>query len=305
MSLLDRPGLTRREFLRHAAKLTAGTALATVGYGGIFERTHVVVQRVEVVLDRLPEVFNGLTIAQLSDLHYHPYFSADVIRHAVNLVMNANPDLVALTGDFVTLSEFKNVDFGAAKAAVPCAELLAPLQPRLGVFAVLGNHDTYTDPEFVVEAFSSRKIRVLQNEALPLERDGQRIWVAGVNDVLAGLADLDTTLLQVPPGEAVILLAHEPDFADRVARYPVDLQLSGHSHGGQIRLPFLSPPVLPALARKYPQGLRKVGRTALYTNIGLGTIIVPMRILAAPEVTLLTLRIGKQTGSVGYYFSAS
>jgi predicted MPP superfamily phosphohydrolase len=305
MSLLDPPGLTRREFLRRAAKLSAGVALATVGYGGVFERRHVTVQHVEVVLDRLPEAFDGLTIAQLSDLHYHPFFSAGVIRHAVDLIAQASPDMVALTGDFVTLSEFRDVDPDAAKAAAPCAELLAPLRPPLGVFAVLGNHDSFSDPALVAEAFTARKIRVLQNEALPLERNGRRIWVAGVTDVLAGAADLDASLRLVPAAETVLLLAHEPDFADEAARHPVDLQLSGHSHGGQIRLPFLRPPFLPALARKYPRGLRTVGRTRLYTNIGLGTIIVPMRILAAPELTLLTLRTSQRASSATYSIPAA
>ena len=293
---------TRREFLRSALKWSAGAALATAGYGGLFERSHVVVRRVEVLLDRLPEAFDGLTIAQLSDFHYHPYFSAGVIRRAVELVRQMNPDVVALTGDFVTVPEFRETDPEAAKATVPCAELLAPLRPKLGLYAVLGNHDSYTDPGFVIEALGAHGIRVLQNEAIPVEREGHRVWIAGVNDVLAGFADLDVTLERVPRTEAVMLLAHEPDFADEAARYPVDLQLSGHSHGGQIRLPLLRPPMLPKLGRKYPRGLRTIGRTALYTNVGLGTIIVPIRILAAPEVTLLTLRVRRVVRSAEYCF---
>jgi predicted MPP superfamily phosphohydrolase len=297
MTLLNPAQPTRREFLRTAAKVGAGAVLATAGYGGLFERSHLVMRHVEIPLARLPEAFDGLTIAQLSDLHYHPHFSADVIRRAVELVVQMNPDVIALTGDFVTLSEFRNVDPEAAKAADPCAELLAPLRAKLGVYAVLGNHDAYTDPGYVTEALSSRKIKVLQNEALPLERDGQRMWIAGVQDVLAGFADLDTTLRQIPARDTVVLLAHEPDFADEAAKRPVDLQLSGHSHGGQIRFPLLPPLVLPKLAWKYPMGLRNVGQMALYTNIGIGTIGVPIRVLAPPEVTLFTLRAGKTQGT--------
>jgi predicted MPP superfamily phosphohydrolase len=114
-----------------------------------------------------------------------------------------------------------------------------------------------------------------------------------VGDVLTGFARIDVALKPIPKSEAVVLLAHEPDFADVAARHAVDLQLSGHSHGGQVNLPLLGPPVLPELARKYPRGLRRVGRTTLYTNIGLGTIIVPIRVLAAPEVTLLRLRASR------------
>ena len=300
MSLLKSTDLTRREFLGLAAKCSAGAALATAGYGGFFERAHVVVRRVEISLARLPAAFDGMIIAQLSDLHYHPYFSAGVIRKAVELVLQSNADVLALTGDFVTLPEFREVDPDAAKAAVPCAVLLKPLRPKLGVYAVLGNHDSYTDPAYVTEALTDIGIKVLQNEAFPVERDGHRIWIAGVQDVLAGFADLDMALERIPREEAVVLLAHEPDFADEVAKHPVDLQLSGHSHGGQIRLPLLPPPVLPRLGRKYPMGLRTVGRMALYTNIGIGTIGVPIRVLAPPEVTFLTLRAAKLRGAASF-----
>jgi predicted MPP superfamily phosphohydrolase len=252
---------------------------------------------VDVALERLPDALDGLTIAQLSDLHYHPYFSAGVIRKAVELVAGLKPDLVALTGDFVTVSALRKYDRKAAADAVPCAELLAPLKAKLGVYAVLGNHDSHTDPGLVTEALNGHGVRVLHNDAIPLEWDGARLWLAGVGDVLAGFAHLDVTFKPIPDSEPVVLLAHEPDFADEAARYPVDLQLSGHSHGGQVNLPFLGSPILPELGRKYPRGLRRVGQTALYTNVGLGTIIVPMRVWAAPEVTLLTLRARKKEGS--------
>jgi predicted MPP superfamily phosphohydrolase len=290
MSLAKSAPWTRREFLRAAVKWSAGAGLAAAAYGGFFERSHVVVRRVDVPLERLPEAFDGLTIAQLSDLHYHPYFSADVIRKAVELVTGLRPDLVALTGDFVTVPYPHKYDVQAAAAAIPCAELLAPLQAKLGVFAVMGNHDSHTDPAMVTEALSGRGVRVLRNEAVPLERDGARIWMAGVGDVLTGFARLDATLRPIPSSEPVVMLAHEPDFADETAKHGVDLQLSGHSHGGQVSLPLIGPLVLPELARKYPRGLRQVGRTALYTNVGLGTIIAPIRVMAAPEVTLLRLR---------------
>lgn len=290
MTLFDAPTTTRRDFLRTTAKLGAGVALAAGSYGAFYERQHVVVRHVEIPLTRLPEALDGLTIAQISDLHYHPEFSAGVIRKAVDLIRQLNPDILAVTGDFVTLSEFRSEDPAAAKAASPCAELLAPLRPKLGIYAVLGNHDTFTDPTYVEGALTEHGIRVLSNQANPIEKNGKRLWIAGVADALGGFPDLDATLGRIPHGEPVVLLAHEPDFADDSAKYPVDLQLSGHSHGGQIRLPFLAPLALPRLGRKYPIGLRKVGGMALYTNIGLGTIGVPIRILATPEVTLFTLR---------------
>jgi uncharacterized protein len=297
MSFGPRKPWTRREFLRAAAKGAAGAGLASAAYGGFFERQHLVVRRVDVALERLPGAFDGFTIAQLSDLHYHPYFSADVIRHAVNIVLGLTPDLVALTGDYVTVSVFRKYDRLAAEAAIPCAELLAPLRATFGVHAVLGNHDSHTEPAIVTEALTSSGVRVLHNESVPIERDGVRIWLTGVGDVLAGHARLDATLKPIPSSETVILLAHEPDFADVAANYSVDLQLSGHSHGGQVNLPIIGPPALPELGRKYPRGLRTIGRTQLYTNIGVGTIFVPIRLFATPEVTLITLRTQKNKPS--------
>jgi predicted MPP superfamily phosphohydrolase len=279
--------------LRTSAKVAAGALLAVGGYGGFFERSHLVVRKVDVRLARLPEALDGLTIAQLSDLHYHPYFSAGVIRKAVELVVGLKPDLVALTGDFVTVPFLHKYFAKAAQDAVPCAELLAPLKAELGVFAVLGNHDSHTDPVIVTEALSHRGIRVLRNDAVPVERNGARIWLAGVGDVLTGFARLEPTLKPIPDSEPVVMLAHEPDFADETAKHGVDLQLSGHSHGGQVSFPLVGPLVLPELARKYPRGLRKVGRTTLYTNVGVGTIIVPVRVLVAPEVTLIKLRVSR------------
>jgi predicted MPP superfamily phosphohydrolase len=111
-----------------------------------------------------------------------------------------------------------------------------------------------------------------------------------VDDVLGKAARLDRTLRNVPKDEPVVLMVHEPDYADKVARYPVDLQLSGHSHGGQVRVPLVGPLYLPELARKYVWGLYKVGELTLYTNAGLGTVQIPVRFNCAPEITLLSIR---------------
>jgi hypothetical protein len=161
----------------------------------------------------------------------------------------------------------------------------------MGVFAVLGNHDQCA-PQFIARCLEEQGIAVLRNYPLHVERAGARLWIAGVDDVLDGKPRLDSTLQTIPRGEATLLLAHEPDFADVVSGYPVDLQLSGHSHGGQVKLPWLRPLYLPQLGRKYPWGLRQLGSLSLYTNRGLGTIFLPVRFNAPPEATLLTLHSG-------------
>jgi len=245
--------------------------------------------RQEIALRRWPERLEGFTIALLSDFHYDPYFSVHPLRSAIGMVNGLRPDLIALTGDFVSESSFGD-PADAASAAEPCAQLLQQMRAPHGLWAVLGNHDVFTDPDRVSTSLHSAGIQVLSNQSVPIERDGARFWLSGVDDVLGGTADLDPTLHDLPADEAAVLLAHEPDYADHVARYPVDLQLSGHSHGGQVRLPFIRPLFLPELARKYVWGLYQIGGLALYTNAGLGTVNLPIRMNCPPEITLLTLR---------------
>lgn len=248
--------------------------------------------RLEVPLRRLPAHFDGFTIVQLSDFHYDPHFSVVPIREAVRMCNDLFPDLVVLTGDFVSVPVFGShkIEPATADPAELCAHLLAGLRSRFGSWAILGNHDVFSDATVVTDSLSSAGIQVLRNQAAPVEKDGARLWLAGVNDVLAAAADVDQALQGLSPDEPVILLAHEPDFADHVAKYPVDLQLSGHSHGGQVRLPLLGPLYLPELARKYPTGLRRIGPLTLYTNQGLGTLRIPVRLNCPPEVTHITLR---------------
>ena len=173
--------------------------------------------------------------------------------------------------------------------AVLCAGLLGQLRAPGGVFAVLGNHDVLVNAHYVADVLKAHAIRVLQNANYPIERGGLRLWLAGVEDVLHGKPSIALSLKGIPAGEATILLAHEPDFADLASRHPVQLQLSGHSHGGQIRIPLLGAPYLPALSNKYPYGYYRVGRMQLYTNRGIGTILLPLRFDAPPEVTVFTL----------------
>jgi uncharacterized protein len=278
--------ITRRKFIRVAA--TAGVAALAVD-SVLLEPNRPRIVRREITLRRWPARLEGFTVALLSDFHYDPHFSVHPLRSAIGMVNGLRPDLIVLAGDFVSLPWFGD-PVAAASAAEPCAQLLRQMQAPHGLWAVMGNHDAFTDPDRVTGALRAAGIHVLSNQSFPIERDGARFWLSGVDDVLAKKADLDATLHHVPADEAVVLLAHEPDYADHAARYPVDLQLSGHSHGGQVRLPLLPPLFLPELARKYIWGLYKIGGLSLYTNPGLGTVGVPVRWNCPPEITLLTLR---------------
>jgi predicted MPP superfamily phosphohydrolase len=278
--------ITRRKFIRVAA--TAGVAALAVE-STLLEPNRPRIVRREIALRRWPARLDGFTVALLSDFHYDPHFSVHPLRSAIGMVNGLRPDLIVLAGDFVSMPLLGNAA-AAASAAEPCAQLLRQMQAPHGLWAVMGNHDVYTDADRVTSVLRAAGIHVLSNQSLPIERDGARFWLGGVDDVLGKTADLDATLNHVPADEAAVLLAHEPDYADHVARYPVDLQLSGHSHGGQVRLPLLPPLYLPDLARKYIWGLYKIGGLTLYTNRGLGTVGVPVRWNCPPEITLLTLR---------------
>jgi uncharacterized protein len=278
---------TRRQFLRRAA--AAAGAIAIAGDATLRAPNHPRIVRQEFLLPRWPERLDGFTVALLSDFHYDPYFSVHPLQAAIPMVNGLSPDLIVLTGDFVSMPPIGNRR-KAAVAAEPCARLLRQMTAPHGLWAVLGNHDEGTDRKYVTQTLQAENIQVLANQSEAIEREGARIWLAGVTDVLHGRADLSKTLRSVPPDEAVILLAHEPDFADEAARFPIDLQLSGHSHGGQVRIPLLPPLYLPKMAKKYYWGTYQVGPLPLYTNAGLGTFGLPMRLNCPPEITLLTLR---------------
>ena len=280
--------INRRKFLG----IAAGAGAAAVGADSVLVApNHPRVVKLDISLGRWPERLSGFTIALLSDFHYDPYFSIHPIRASIGIVNALRPQLILLTGDFVSVPFFGDPAKGAADAD-PCAAILKGLKAPHGVWAVMGNHDAFTDPDRVTAALKTQGIRVLANESIPVESDGARFWLGGVDDVLGKTADLDATLHNVPQSEAMVLMVHEPDYADRVARHPVDLQLSGHSHGGQVRLPLLPPLYLPDLGKKYVWGLYKIGGLMLYTNPGLGTVAVPARLNCPPEITLLTIRLG-------------
>ena len=280
------PPINRRKFIKRVA--AAGVAAIAVD-STLIEPNRPRLIRKEIALQRWPSRLDGFTIALLSDFHYDPYFSVHPIRSAVEVVNGLQPDLIALTGDFVSMPLVGNSAKGAADAE-PCAQLLGKLRAPYGVWSVLGNHDVFSNAARVTDALHAVGIPMLSNKSVAIEKDGARFWLGGVEDVLAGRADVSRTLRGIPSEEAVVLMAHEPDYADYVAGYPVDLQLSGHTHGGQVRFPFMRPLYLPPLAKKYVWGLFKIRDLTLYTNAGIGTVELPVRWNCPPEITFITVR---------------
>jgi predicted MPP superfamily phosphohydrolase len=275
---------TRRYFLRLLLGSTATvglSALGGAGYSTLVEPYWLTLRRVDIPIPDLPPELNGYTIVQLSDLHRGSVITQQAISRAVEVVLREGPALVVLTGDYVSQS---------AEYATSCAEALSPLISSGSPIACLGNHDHWTDAKVVTQALSDTGITVLRNGA---QEVADRLWVAAVDDVWEQHADLDKALSAIPAGATVVLLAHEPDYADEVLAADdvrIRLQLSGHSHGGQVNLPLIGPPVRPYLARKYHTGRYRLGHMWLYVNRGIGLIRPAVRLNCRPEVTALTLR---------------
>ncbi|HET9088578.1 MAG TPA: metallophosphoesterase [Acidobacteriaceae bacterium] len=279
--------LTRRRFLQ----LAGASSVGLLAYAGEFERHHLEITHRTVRLARLSPALDGLRIAHLSDFHYEQYTEPYFIREVVAQVNRQTPDLVLMTGDFI--SEGPASDWRDAEMSFPCAETLSGIQcPQR--WCVLGNHDATVGPDIVTQALNSHGHPVLANAHVPFERNGARLWLAGVKDVGVSAPDLNLAAprgLQTPD-EPVILMAHEPDYADRVIQHGgVDLMLSGHTHGGQIRVPMIGALYLPKLGRKYVEGHFSLGNgLQLYVNRGIGSVGVPFRFYCRPELTMITLR---------------
>jgi predicted MPP superfamily phosphohydrolase len=284
-------GLTRRRFLQAtlAAGLAAAAGAGGLGYAFVWEPRWLAVEQHNVRVDggRFPSALAGLKVGHLSDLHCGPFTGREDVRAAVETANALAPDLIVVTGDFVLRSE---------EYAAPCARELSALRAPLGVFAIPGNHDYWTDIRTVLNELRNVGLTVLRNSAYRIEAHGAPLWVVGVDDVWERHDDLGAGLAGVPTDEPVLLLVHEPDFADQAARAPhcIFLQLSGHSHGGQVHLPLLGRPILPWLGRKYPTGLQEVPDSDLqvYTSRGIGVIEPPVRVNCRPEVAVLTLDRG-------------
>jgi len=257
-------------------------------YAAEVSRHELSVETVTIRLERLPEAFRGLRIVQISDFHYAEFTEAYFLREVVRHVNALDPDLVLLTGDFIS---FGPLPHSYPRAHMPeCAAILSEIQCAQR-YASLGNHDEVVGAKYVVGPLQEHGIPVLVNAHVPLERSGQRIWLAGLGSALEydSWPERGIPKATVTNGEPVVVMAHEPDVLPDIAKYNVDLMLSGHTHGGQIRLPFLPPLQLPRLGEQYVEGLFRHGRTQLYVNRGIGAVGVPFRLNCPPEITVITL----------------
>ena len=285
-----RQKLSRRDFLKmiryfFLSSFVVGSG--TLAYGIFLGPDELDVQDVEIKLPRFPDRFAGFRIVQFSDLHMGGWMNGERLRKVIDAVKQQRPDLVVITGDFFNGPVWNENSNHAADEFV---EELSQLTADFTTLGVLGNHDYWSDAAEARKALQRCGVIEIGNGFYSLERDGQELHIAGVDDIWYEHDDLDEVLSKLPETGEAILLAHEPDFADKSAETGrFGLQLSGHSHGGQIVLPFIGAPVLPRLGRKYPAGLYRVGDMWQYTNRGVGMADLFIRINCPPEITVLTL----------------
>jgi predicted MPP superfamily phosphohydrolase len=269
------------ERLQAAAALSYAAGLSAAVYGVAVRRRWVRVRTIDVSIAGLGPRFDGYRIAQLSDLHIGGLCPRGRAERWVRRVNALDADLVALTGDYVTSGTAFHEDI----AAVLCA-----LRARDGAMAVMGNHEYFGDGEPLVSLLRAGGVEVLRNERRTLSRGEDHLVIAGVDDTWSRRADVARTLDGVA-ARPVVALAHDPRLFPELARHGAALVLSGHTHWGQVAIPFVARRLnLSRLSYRYHAGLYRSGEATLYVNPGLGTTGPPVRLGAPPEITVLRLR---------------
>ncbi len=251
-----------------------------IAKGAIDEANSLSLERVEIFLKRLPKKLDGFKIIHLSDTHHSPFTTLEHIERVVKVANRLKPDMFLLTGDYVSHER---------EYIAPVAAVLGDLKAKYGVHACLGNHDHWTDAELVTHLFRGEGINMLVNEGFRLETARGSFWLAGVDDYMVGKTDVEAALRGSFPDEMKLLLAHNPIIFREAARVGVDLTLSGHTHGGQIKVRSDEKRILPQ--RKLKAGLHTRRNSQIYITRGIGTVVVPMRYQCPPEISLLELKV--------------
>jgi uncharacterized protein len=260
------------------------SGLVVCAYGVLVRRRWVRVVEREIAIPGLDPRLEGMRIAHLSDLHIG---TMTPLSWGLGWARSANgraPDVAVVTGDMVT----SGVDFHG-----DVAEVIGALRAPGGVFASMGNHDYFGEGEPLVSLLRDRGVTVLRNEGVVIERGGAKVWMAAIDDTWTRRDDIESAMRHRPADATAVLLAHDPNRFDAAAAAGADLVLSGHTHGGQIALPFLTRWNLASFGYPYNVGIYRRDRSVLYVHPGLGTTGPPIRIGAAPEVTILVLRGAK------------
>ncbi|MGG3797778.1 metallophosphoesterase [Metabacillus fastidiosus] len=282
---------SRRSFLKGILSLSFAGLLTAAGgysYARFIEPSLLDITPITFTHPKIPAGFNGLKIVQFSDTHLSEFYPLSRLEKIVAKINDLGPDLLIFTGDLID----KPNQYRAYKQVAP---VLRTLSASVGKFAIYGNHDHGGyGTDIYKDIMEESGFNLLKNEVKRITlRDGSMIQIAGIDDLMLGLPNYEKTLGKLNEGLFSILLAHEPDAAIQSKHYPVDLQLSGHSHGGQIQLPFYGPLITPPFASVYTEGMYDVNQMKVYVNRGLGMTRLPFRFFCKPEITVFTLQKGK------------
>ncbi|WP_373280710.1 metallophosphoesterase [Paenibacillus pini] len=280
---MNSEAMTRRQFLKRSGATLLGTGILAGGYAWLWEPRQLDVTYHTLRFERLPAAFDGMKVVQFSDVHLGFYSNEAYIKRIMERIQQEKPDMICFTGDIVD---------GEAEPMRAYMPYLYSLQAPMGKFAVLGNHDFWGQPDKVMQMLGDCGFKVLVNANHIVKSQGHSIAIVGLDDQLLGTPDPDKGLQGIPEDMFTLLLMHEPDYADVTADYSFDIQLSGHSHGGQVRLPLLGALMLPLGSKRYIKGMYKVGPRSmpLYVNRGIGETHLPLRFMCKPELTVFTLR---------------
>ena len=284
---------SRRMFLERTANVVTTAPFFAGAYGLLYGRLNLETTTQKIPLPRLPQAFEGFRIAQLSDIHIGPFMPEEQIRKYAEMTNALKPDLIVLTGDFVTFDP---------RTQEPVVAALSGLKAPFGVFGCLGNHDAWSGVEnSITRLFRQRGVRILRSEAVEIRIRNDSINLIGTDfessHRFGPSAPVTNLLGNVVPliarDRVNILLSHNPDTFDRAAELGIDLSMAGHTHGGQAALEFISPEIAPSrLVTPYVAGWFRKPGGQLYVNRGIGTIGVPIRIGAPPEITVYQLTRG-------------
>lgn len=272
--------VSRRQFLKRACSLGSLGLLAS--YPVFLERYIILTNTHRLPVPNLPRAFDGFRIVQLSDLHYGPLVPLELVRHVVKRANELRPDIIVCTGDYV---HEKN----STRQIDRVWPILAQLSARSGVYSVLGNHDHWADTARS-EYWLKKTGQDLRQKVFPIQRNGHNLWLAGAGDLYEDHKSLDTLLGLIPDPECRVVLAHNPDSADTAFSKRIDLMISGHTHGGQVNIPFIGPPILPVRNKNYSSGLKVSPQGCkVFISRGIGWAIFPVRFNCLSEIVVLEL----------------
>lgn len=263
--------------------VTIGAPLIMAGYGALKTARDYRVEKISLEFSQLPSGLNGFTIVQVSDIHSGIYMSEREMNKILEILNSLNAGIAVLTGDYV--------DSRASEIA-PVAKVFSRIRTEYGTFGCMGNHDLFDNYPVITKAMREQGIRMLDNESVVINADGDKLNLLGVGDRdrRYDLAKFDQALDGVDPDGFKVVLAHRPNLFPEAVKAGIDLQLSGHTHGGQIGIklgPFSFSPA--DLVEKYPLGHYEEGKSQLYVNPGVGMVFAPVRFGIRPEITLITL----------------